>query len=83
MARLNEQLQQEASHKEHELKETREAHQTEINTLQENITTLVSHKKYVLMYILSTYVELAFSMHTSIFRNAHSIFISLTTKHLI
>lgn len=83
MARLNEQLQQEASHKEHELKETREAHQTEINTLQENITTLVSHKKYVLMYILSTYVELAFSMHTSIFRNAYSIFISLTTKHFI
>lgn len=42
VAHLNEQLQQEQSRKEQELKETRDAHQSQISTLQEKIVTLVS-----------------------------------------
>ncbi len=42
MAHLNEQLQQEQSHKEQELKDTRDKHQSEISSLQEKITHLVS-----------------------------------------
>ena len=42
MAHLNEQLQQEQSRKELELKETRDTHQSQITSLQEKITTLVS-----------------------------------------
>lgn len=41
MAHLDEQLQQEKSHKERELKEARETHQSQINDLQEKISTLV------------------------------------------
>ncbi|XP_069555475.1 CAP-Gly domain-containing linker protein 1 isoform X4 [Brachyistius frenatus] len=40
VAHLNEQLQQEQSHTEQELKETRDAHQTQISSFQEKITTL-------------------------------------------
>lgn len=42
MAHLNEQMQQEQSHKEQELKESRDTYQTEISSLQEKITSLVS-----------------------------------------
>lgn len=42
VALLNEQLQQEKSHKERELKETRETHQSQISGLQEKIVNLVS-----------------------------------------
>lgn len=49
MAHSNEQLQQEQSRKEQELKETREAHQSQISNLEEKIANLVrtgsSHKK--------------------------------------
>ncbi|XP_076586254.1 CAP-Gly domain-containing linker protein 1 isoform X5 [Chaetodon auriga] len=40
VAHLNEQLQQEQSHKEQELKETRDAHQSQISSLQEKIVNL-------------------------------------------
>lgn len=42
MAQLNEQLQLEKSHKEQELKETRETHHSQISDLQEKIVILVS-----------------------------------------
>lgn len=42
MALLNEQLEQEKSHKERDLEETREKHQSEISGLQEKIVNLVS-----------------------------------------
>lgn len=42
MAHLNEQLQQQQSHKEQELKETRDTHQSQISSLQEKIVNLVS-----------------------------------------
>lgn len=41
MAHLNEQVQQEKSHKERELKEARETHHSQINNLQEKISSLV------------------------------------------
>lgn len=41
MAHLNEQLQQEKSHKERDLKETRESHHSQITDLQEKISSLV------------------------------------------
>lgn len=41
MAHLNEQVQQEKSHKERELKEARETHHSQINDLQEKIRSLV------------------------------------------
>lgn len=41
MADLNEQVQQEKSHKERELKEARETHHCQINDLQEKISGLV------------------------------------------
>lgn len=48
MAHSNEQLQQEQSRKEQELKETREAHQSQISNLEGKIANLVrtgsSHK---------------------------------------
>lgn len=43
MAHLNEQLQQELSRKDQELKETKETHQSQISSLQEKIVKLVSH----------------------------------------
>lgn len=42
VARLNEQLQQEQSRKEQELKETTDNHESQIRSLQEKISTLVS-----------------------------------------
>lgn len=42
VAHLNEQLQQEQSRKEQELKETRDTHQSQIISLQEKIANLVS-----------------------------------------
>ncbi len=42
MAHLNEQLQQEQSRKEQELRETRDTHQSQISSLQEKIANLVS-----------------------------------------
>lgn len=42
MAHSKEQLQQEQSRKEQELKETRDAHQSQISSLQEKIANLVS-----------------------------------------
>lgn len=42
MADLNEQLQQEKSHKERELKETTETHNSDISGLKEKIVDLVS-----------------------------------------
>lgn len=42
VAQLNEQLQLEKSHKEQELKETRETHHSQISDLQEKIVILVS-----------------------------------------
>lgn len=41
VAHLNEQVQQEKSHKERELKEARETHHSQINDLQEKINGLV------------------------------------------
>lgn len=41
VAHLNEQVQQEKSHKERELKEARETHHSQINELQEKISGLV------------------------------------------
>lgn len=41
VAHLNEQIQLEQSGKDQELRETREAHQSQISSLQEKITTLV------------------------------------------
>lgn len=41
VAHLNEQVQQEKSHKERELKEARETHHSQINDLQEKISGLV------------------------------------------
>lgn len=41
MAHLNEQVHQEKSHKERELKEARETHDSQINDLQEKIRSLV------------------------------------------
>lgn len=41
MAHLNEQVQQEKSHKERELKEARETHLSQINEFQEKICSLV------------------------------------------
>lgn len=41
MASLNEQLQKEKSHKERELGETKEKHQSQISDLQEKIVNLV------------------------------------------
>lgn len=42
VAHVNEQLQQEQSKKEQELKEIRDAHLTQISSLQEKITNMVS-----------------------------------------
>lgn len=41
MAQLNEQVQQEKSHKERELKEARETHHSQINDFEEKICSLV------------------------------------------
>lgn len=42
VAHLNEQLQQQQSRSEQELKETTDTHQSQIHRLEENIATLVS-----------------------------------------
>lgn len=42
VAHLNEQVQQEQSRKEQELKQTRDTHQSQISSLQEKIADLVS-----------------------------------------
>lgn len=66
MAHLNEQLQQELSRKDQELKETRDAHQSQISSLQEKIASLVSHVGQSQIIGLCVYVNHIFNTDKSL-----------------
>lgn len=52
VAHFNEQLQQEQSKKEQELKEIKDAHQTQISSLKEKITNMVSIYVFIVCILL-------------------------------